>query len=250
MRKLGIVWGAALVAIALLSIPAIAEDAVLSTIGLISALEKTDICVCGTDPAGEPFCAVGSLCPGLTECSANSDCPAGYKCLTENCCDAPLQAGACVPVCDNGECVNPGVCGTYGDCEPPLFVSLSSFEAEYQDGAVVITWTTATEIDNVGFRIFRARARGQRGHWDNPTPQKSAAPVSLELELVTPRLIPAQGTVLFGASYQYLDAGPKDPGTLVYFLEDIDTMGKATLHGPLTIVFPGRTRVRVDGTSR
>jgi hypothetical protein len=249
MRKLGFVCVTVLV-IAVFSMPQVIADAgVLTTVGKLSLIEKDDMeCVCGTDPDSEPFCAVAVECDALAACESNQDCESGFKCLIENCCEPPLAAGACVPICDSAGCINPGVCEMYDTCEPPLFVSLSSFEAEYRAGAVAISWTTATEIDNTGFRIFRARAIGQRGRWDTAVGQKAVAPV--RLELVTPRLMPAQGMGLSGSSYLYIDASPQAGGTLSYYLEDIDTQGKATLHGPVTIVVPAPTRVRVEGTTR
>jgi len=65
-----------------------------------------------------------------------------------------------------------------------------------------------------------------------------------------PRIMPAQGMGLSGSSYTYTDASPKEAGTYSYYLEDIDTRGKATLHGPVTIVVPAPSRVRPEGRIR
>ena len=41
----------------------------------------------------------------------------------------------------------------------PLAVSLSFFRPALEDGAVVIRWTTESEIDNAGFNIYRSESR-------------------------------------------------------------------------------------------
>ncbi len=40
-------------------------------------------------------------------------------------------------------------------CEP-TYVSISSFSATPDNGAIIIVWSTASEIDNAGFNIYRA----------------------------------------------------------------------------------------------
>jgi hypothetical protein len=213
-----------------------AAQADLSTVGLVTANDFNDVCVCGFDEDSDSFCFVADLCGNLSTCNSTNDCPSGYRCLIGSCCNPAPDAGVCSAVCDDGECVNPGVCGTYETCEPPLLVTLSAFQAEYRDGTVVLSWTTSAEIDNIGFRVLRARTTTDEARSSKGDAGKSFADVSLEL--VTPRILPAQGTGLAGASYTHVDGSPQKPGLVSYYLEDIDTSGKATLHGPVTVFVP------------
>jgi len=40
----------------------------------------------------------------------------------------------------------------------PALATLASFTAEAVDGKVILNWTTATEIDNAGFLVWRAQS--------------------------------------------------------------------------------------------
>jgi hypothetical protein len=110
--------------------------------------------------------------------------------------------------------------------EEPLLVTLEAFTAQIESNRVRLTWSTATEIDNVGFRILR-QSQGKRLREGS------------ELELLTPTLIPASGAELLGAEYQFVDADPP-PGRIAYFLEDVDRFGRSTRHGPVVVDFHQR----------
>ena len=63
----------------------------------------------------------------------------------------------------------------------------------------------------------------------------------------SPDGIPAQGTALFGAQYEFLDVLVRKSGVVHYYLEDIDTQEAVTRHGPIVIDFgatgkPGRKK--------
>jgi hypothetical protein len=112
------------------------------------------------------------------------------------------------------------------DCtlsEEPTAITLASFTAEADGGSVALGWTTAAEIDNAGFNVYRATTP------DGPYTQVNGA------------LIAAAGDPTSGASYSLLDKGLA-PGTYHYKLEDIDLNGVATLHGPVaaTVTVPLR----------
>jgi hypothetical protein len=80
------------------------------------------------------------------------------------------------------------------------------------DGRTLLTWVTGAEIDNVGFNLYRARTiDGERSKVNND-------------------LILASGEVA-GSTYTYEDTNAGD-GEYYYWLEDIDTSGRTTLHGP------------------
>jgi hypothetical protein len=105
----------------------------------------------------------------------------------------------------------------------PTVVKLSSFTATPADRAVILTWTTASEIDNAGFNLYRSES--ETGGYVK----------------INSSLIPAQGSPTSGATYQYVDNNVKNRTTHYYKLEDIDLNGKSTLHGPVSAM-PRRVR--------
>jgi hypothetical protein len=121
-----------------------------------------------------------------------------------------------------------GDCDGLPDDEDPdclaLLVSLESFTAEVTPAGVRLRWKTTSELDNVGFRILRG-------------PGGIAKSEVVDLQLITPHLIPAQGTSLMGAQYEHFDALVPKAGVAQYYLEDIDTEGRTTRHGPVIVDF-------------
>ncbi len=95
-------------------------------------------------------------------------------------------------------------------------VELTSFTAQPLDGAVELRWETGSELDNLGFHIYRS-----------PT---DAGPY----ERITARVIPGLGSSPEGATYAYRDASLTNGETYYYKLEDIETTGKTELHGPVS----------------
>ena len=77
-----------------------------------------------------------------------------------------------------------------------------------------LTWETATEVDNAGFNIYRARSEGERYTKINDT------------------LIPAKGNATSGARYKFTDNTGE--GKSYYKLEDVDYNGASTMHGPVS----------------
>jgi hypothetical protein len=109
-----------------------------------------------------------------------------------------------------------------------MAVDLVSLEATVVDGGIRVTWTTSSEVDNVGFRVMRVQdANSERAF------------SSARLDVMTPQIMAAAGSPLSGASYEYLDATPQHPGQVAhYYLEDVDFLGQAKLHGPVSVVVP------------
>jgi hypothetical protein len=111
-------------------------------------------------------------------------------------------------------------------------VDLASFTAEPQGRAVLLAWETASEVDNLGFHLYRAMSpEGPRTQLDD-------------------RLIPGQmpGSPA-GAAYTFLDQTAVPGLTYYYWLEDVDVYGVGTLHGPVSVqaqvlrrLLPGRPR--------
>jgi len=99
-------------------------------------------------------------------------------------------------------------------------VNLISFDAIGYFGKVKLSWRTGAELDNLGFNVLRSE--------DGKNYKK-----------INPELIKGLGTPVLGQAYTYEDAGVVDGKTYYYLLEDIETTGKATRHGPV-VAHPGR----------
>ena len=102
----------------------------------------------------------------------------------------------------------------------PTAVDLASFTAEPQGRDMLIAWETASEIDNVGFNVYRSEAGGERirlNAW----------------------LIPSQNPgSTAGSSYQFVDRSAEPDTAYEYWLEDIDMSGAAAMNGPLAVQTP------------
>ncbi len=93
----------------------------------------------------------------------------------------------------------------------PNLIAMGSFSALYRNDAVVLSWKTATEIDNAGFHIWRSD--GKDG----------------EYVRITETLVPAMGDEVTGAVYSYMDTSASGTG-FFYELEDIDYGCTSTFH--------------------
>lgn len=100
--------------------------------------------------------------------------------------------------------------------EKPMAVSLAAFSAVWQGEAVLVTWETASELDNLGFNLYRGPA--PRGPWTQ----------------LNTTLIPAQNPgAVFGGAYEWLDTDVPSGSAVYYRLEDVDVHGVSTFHGPI-----------------
>ena len=102
----------------------------------------------------------------------------------------------------------------------PTAVELASFNAEPQGRDVLVSWETATEIDNVGFNVYRSETGGERVRLNN-------------------WLIASQspGSAV-GSSYQFVDRSAEPDTAYQYWLEDIDMAGEAAMNGPFAVQTP------------
>lgn len=99
----------------------------------------------------------------------------------------------------------------------PTAVDLDFLIALPAGQAIRVEWETVTEIDTLGFHIYRA------GSPDDE-------PVRL-----TRDLIPSQNPGgLMGGRYEFLDRAVKPGCAYYYWLEDVDVYGTATRHGPVS----------------
>ena len=107
----------------------------------------------------------------------------------------------------DGTFINPG--------EFSLPVELSLFTAEAGDGEVTLRWVTESEVNNLGFYIWRSL-------------EEKGTYVRLPTEL-----IPGAGNSPCRHDYEYVDKSLTNGVTYWYKLEDIDYSGKGTMHGPI-----------------
>ena len=98
----------------------------------------------------------------------------------------------------------------------PTAIELVSFTASTNDnGTVNLIWETATEVDNAGFNIYRAKSKDGR------------------YKKINDELIGAKGDAVAGATYNFMDTPGR--GTFYYKLEDVDYSGATTMHGPIKV---------------
>jgi len=96
--------------------------------------------------------------------------------------------------------------------EDPTLIELSTFVAVPGFTKVLIIWETDAEVDNQGFNLYRADAEDG------------------EYERINDSIIPPRGEI---STYVFVD-DVDDMKTYYYRLEDIDTYGISTFHGPVS----------------
>jgi len=100
----------------------------------------------------------------------------------------------------------------------PTAITLASLTATSQDNAILVAWETASELDNVGFNLYRS--------------ESAAGPYTrLNATLIPPQF---PGEVM-GGDYEWLDTDVQPGATYYYKLEDIDVKGVSTFHGPISV---------------
>ncbi|MBI5651852.1 MAG: hypothetical protein HZC40_15660 [Chloroflexi bacterium] len=100
-------------------------------------------------------------------------------------------------------------------------VTLSSFTArmitENISARVVMSWTTASEINTAGFNIYRSERA------DGPYTR------------INPQLIPAKNDLIAGGTYTYTDDKTQATQTYYYQLEDVELNGTSARHTPIAV---------------
>ena len=104
------------------------------------------------------------------------------------------------------------------DANGTTAVKLMSFEARPLDSAISLAWQTGSELDNLGFHVYRALS--ENGPWTR----------------VTASLIPGLGSSAVGRAYSFRDGGLTNGVRYFYRLEDVDASSKTTSHGPVSAV--------------
>jgi hypothetical protein len=98
----------------------------------------------------------------------------------------------------------------------PELVELESVMAMPVGKSVALGWKTASEINNAGFHIWRAR-KDERGNF-------------VDIVKLTKQLVPTQGVSHTGVTYSYVDDSITVPATYFYAVEDVEFNGKSKIH--------------------
>ena len=160
--------------------------------------------------------------------NCGSTCSASYASGTKVTLTATPAAGSTFTGWSGGGCSGTGTCTVTMDAAKSVvatftgsytLVTLKTFTGAQSglSARVVLQWTTASEYQNAGFYIARSETA-------NGTYTRINSPI-----------IPAKGTVVKGAAYSYADTKVQKKKTYYYKLEDVDTHGKKTFHGPLQV---------------
>ena len=102
----------------------------------------------------------------------------------------------------------------------PNAIELAEFKGTCTGGAATITWSTASEIDSIGFNVYRA-----------PGP-------SGPFVLVNDSRIPSVGGPEQGASYDIVDDQVTEDDTYWYRLEEIGVSLSSTFFEPIEVNCP------------
>lgn len=92
---------------------------------------------------------------------------------------------------------------------------------DWQRATVTIEWSTASELDTVGFNLYR-----------------SETPVGA-FERINPQVVPSAGDALTGSDYHYEDHDVHPGQTYFYKLEDVTANGLGEQHGPIAVKAQG-----------
>jgi hypothetical protein len=101
-----------------------------------------------------------------------------------------------------------------GAMDPPTAVTLAAFWVEARGDTLVVCWETASEVDTVGFNLYRSEG-GEPGSFSR-----------LSQGVIPSR---ALGNAV-GASYEWADTSAVPGHTYFYLIEDVDFYGQATQH--------------------
>lgn len=100
--------------------------------------------------------------------------------------------------------------------DPLTAITLLDFSAAARDDGVLVLWTTGTELNSAGFKLYRSS--GERA----------------DAVLVTPQLIVARGSAGMGASYSFLDSTAEPGVSYRYWLVEVERDGATHEYGPVS----------------
>lgn len=98
-----------------------------------------------------------------------------------------------------------------------LPVELESFRALAANGFVKLVWITQSEVDNLGYYVYKSKQRDG------------------EYIKLNNAIIKGAGNSTMQHEYSFTDRNIVEGETYYYMLEDVDTFGKQTKHGPISV---------------
>ena len=109
--------------------------------------------------------------------------------------------------------------GSPGSWNPgsAIAVELTVFTAQSKHNYILLTWTTQTETENLGFHLYRSLTEDG------------------EYTKITKELIPGSGNSDEAHSYSYIDCDLWSGNTRYYKLADVDFGGNMHFHGPVSV---------------
>jgi len=105
---------------------------------------------------------------------------------------------------------------TFGGGDYSLPVELTSFTATAGDSKIALNWSTESEIDNLGFNIYRTTNENGK------------------FSMLNDELIPGAGNSSQKHEYKYVDKNVTNGVTYWYKLEDVDFSGNTKFHGTVS----------------
>lgn len=132
--------------------------------------------------------------------------------------------------------------GTYSDTwdfttDPAILVTLSSFSAQNVNSGILVKWSTASEINVVGFIL------------DRTTLQKSQKKWEIVASYQTDDALIGKGGISTHADYQFTDTKVTPGCTYQYRLNEVCTDGNVTIYDVLEIEFPIVSSIEQTSTS-
>ena len=107
----------------------------------------------------------------------------------------------------------------WGSSDAPLPVTLSSFTAEFSGGASLLTWSTQSESNNLGWNVYR-----------------SETSTIAEGFQINQNMIEGAGTTTEETNYTFSDSYETNSNTSYwYWIESVDNGGSTSLHGPVEV---------------
>ncbi|MCU0611534.1 MAG: hypothetical protein MUE60_07075 [Candidatus Eisenbacteria bacterium] len=104
------------------------------------------------------------------------------------------------------------------ECTGDVPVEMSSLNAVAVPGEVQVRWRTESELENLGFNVYRATDgdKTKINEW----------------------MIPGAGTTLSPTDYQFVDQDVTVGTRFQYWVSDVDFSGAESFHGPVVVVVP------------
>lgn len=106
-----------------------------------------------------------------------------------------------------------------GNGDVTLPVELSAFSAEAAEGKVILSWATQSEVNNLGFEVYRA--------------QEEAGNYTMIASYESNAALQGAGNSNEEIEYLYEDASIYPGATFWYQIADVDFAGVRTFHGPI-----------------